>query len=127
MAKWSVQPEENKSIVERNIFTKGENTFVYDICWRGGEFYVYTDDDDAPDLEEGVDIYDCDYETELVETYDSCWEDSNYDECDEDAKEWLENFFEEGNSYFELEEHDWSTEECQMFIICPLVITKVED
>lgn len=127
MATWSVKPLWKKSIVERNYFHKDDNTFMYETGWRWGEFYVYTDDDEKPDLSPGVDIYDCGYETELVETNDGCWDDYDYDDCDDETREWLENFFEEGNSAYELEEHGWSCGDTEMIIDCDLEITKVED
>lgn len=127
MATWSVKPTWKKSIIERQHMTKDGNEIVIETGWRWGEFLVYTDDDNPPDIEAGVDIYNCEYETELVETTDGCWEDYDYDECDDETREWLEEFFEEGNSYFDLEEHGWMFDDCEMIIECDLEITKVND
>jgi hypothetical protein len=126
MATWKVEPTFKKSVIERNYLTKDGNTVMVETGWRWGEFLVYTDDDNPPNIESGVDIYDCDYETELVETFDGCWEDVDYDDCDDETREWLEEFFEE-NSWLDLEEHGWSQDECEMIIDCDLKITKVND
>lgn len=127
MATWSVKPEWKKSIIERNYVTNGENTLCVEIGWRWGEFLVYTEDDNPPQIEAGVDMLDCGYETELVETDDACWQEYDYDDCDEETQQWLENFFDEGNSWLDLEEHGWSNTTAEMFIDCELIIEKVED
>ena len=124
MATWSVKPEWKKSIIERNYLTKDDNTVMCETGWRWGEFTVYTEDDNPPNIEAGVDIYNCEYETELVETEDGCWSDYDFDDCD-DATEWLEEFFEEGNSWLDLEDHGWIQSECEMIIDCDLIIEKV--
>ena len=59
-------------------------------------------------IEPGTDLYDCEYSVELIETTDGCWEEVDSDGCDEETKEWLEEFFDEGNSWLDLEENGWS-------------------
>jgi len=127
MAQWSVKPEWKKSIIERNYLTKDGNTVMIETGWRWGEFTVYTDDDNPPNIEAGVDIYNCEYETELVETSDGCWEEIDYDDCDDETREWLEEFFDEGNSWLDLEEHGWMQDECEMIIDCDLIIERLDD
>jgi hypothetical protein len=123
MAEWSVKPQWKKSIIERNYYHKDGKTITAETGWRGGEFTVYTDDDNPPDIEAGVDIYDCDYETELIETFDGCWEEVTVD--DEDLEEWLEEWLEE-HSYLDLEEAGWSQGDCEMIIDCDLIIERVD-
>ena len=127
MTTWSVKPEWKKSIIERNYLTKGENTLCVEIGWRWGEFLIHTDDDNPPNIGPGVDIMNCGYESEMIETDDACWQDYDYDGCDEETQEWLEEFFEEGNSWLDLEEEGWSTDSGEMIIDCELIIEKVED
>ena len=127
MATWSVKPTWKKSIIERNYLTKDGDTICVETGWRWGEFVVYTNDDTPPEIEAGVNIYDCGYEAEMLETSDGCWEDFDYDECSGETQEWLEEFFEEGNSWLDLEEHGWTQSECEMIIDCDLEITKVEE
>lgn len=127
MATWRVEPTFKKSVIERNYLTKGDNTVMAETGWRSGSFYVYTDDDNPPNIEAGVDIYNCGYESELIETWDGCWEDIDTDDCDDETREWLEEFFDEGNSWLDLEEHGWSQDECEMIIDCDLQITKIND
>ena len=122
MATWTIRPAWKKSLIERNYLVKGDNRVMIETGWRGGEFTVETEDDRPPVLEPGVDLYNCDYEVELVETFDGCWEEVNSDECDEETQEWLEEFFDEGNSWLDLEEHDWIQDECEMIIDCDIVI-----
>lgn len=127
MAQWLVKPTWKKSIIERSYMKKGVNTFMVETGWRWGEFIVYTDDDNPPDLKSGVDIYNCDYEAEMVETNDGCWEEHDYDECDDDTQEWLEEFFEDGNSYFDLEEHGWIFDDSEMIIDCDMIIERLDE
>lgn len=126
MAKWKVEPTWKKSVIERNYLTKDGNTVMVETGWRWGEFLVYTDDDNPPKIESGVDIYNCEYETELLETWDGCWEEVDTDDCDDETQEWLEEFFEE-NSWLDLEEHGWMQDECEMIIDCDLKITRLND
>lgn len=127
MAQWSVKPEWKKSIIERNYLTKGDSTVMVETGWRWGEFHVYTDDDNPPSIEAGVDIYNCEYETELVETSDGCWEEIDYDDCTPEDEEWLQEFFDEGNTWLDLEEHGWMQDECEMIIDCDLIIERLDD
>jgi hypothetical protein len=122
---WTVSPKWKKSLIERQHWTNGEQSFYVDTVWRGGSFTVYTDDDNPPQIEEGVDIYNCGYESELIECFDGCAEEYNFDDCDYETREWIEEFVEE-NSVFDLEEHGWNTCDCEMFIECELEITKDE-
>ena len=119
MAEWSVKPEWKKSVIERQYMSKDGNRIVIETGWRWGEFVVYTEDDNPPDIEAGVDIYNCGYDSELVECTDGCWEEHDFDECDEETREWLEEFLEE-NSYLDLEEHGWTFDDCEMIIDCEL-------
>jgi len=127
MAEWSVKPTWKKSIIERNYLVKDDNRVMCETGWRWGEFIVYTDDDNPPNIEAGVDIYNCDYVTELVETSDGCWEEVDSDECDEETQEWLEEFFDEANSWLDLEENGWTHDECEMIIDCDLEITRINE
>ena len=126
MAQWKVEPTWKKSVIERNYMHKGDNTIIVEIGWRWGEFIVYTEDDNPPDIEAGVDIFNCGYESEMVETFDGCWDDIEYDNVDDDTLEWLEEFLED-NSYYDLEEHGWEYGDCEMIIDCDLEITRINE
>lgn len=123
---WKVSPKFKKSLIERNYWVKDDNTIVHETGWRGGEFYVYTEDDAPPVLEEGVDIYNCEYESELIEAWDGCWEETNTDNCSEEVKVWLEEFLEE-NSIFDLDAHGWVCDETEMIIDSEVDIERVHD
>lgn len=125
MAVWSVKPTWKKSIIERQEWIKDDNRLIVETGWRWGEFTVYTDDDTPPNLEPGVDIFDCGYDAEMVETSDGCWEEHDMDECDDETREFLEEFLEE-NSVFDLEEHGWVSGDTEMIIDCEMEIEMVE-
>jgi hypothetical protein len=126
MATWKVTPNWKKSVIELQYWRKDDQEFVYETGWRWGEFIVFTDGDEPPNLEEGVDIYSCGYEAELVECSDGCWDSYDYDDCDDETREWLEEFLEE-NSVFDLEEHGWYNTDTEMIINCDMTIEKVSD
>lgn len=126
MATWRVTPLWKKSIIEYNHMIKDDNELIIETGWRGGEFVVYTEDDNPPDLKPGVDIMNCGYESELYETFDGCWEEHHYDDCDDETREWLQEFLEE-NSYFDLEEHGWQFDETEFIIDCDMEIVRVND
>jgi hypothetical protein len=128
MATWSVKPEWKKSIIERNYMTKDGNRLMIETGWRWGEFHIEmppSAGDTPPVLESGVDLYNCDYNCEMIELNDGCWEEHDFDDCDDETRTWLEEFFEEGNSWLDLEEHGWSNDDCEMIIDCDMLIEKV--
>ena len=127
MATWSVKPEWKKSIIERQIWTK-EGVAGYisvETGWRWGEFHVTTENDTPPDLVAGVDIYNCDYECELVSLDDGCWEESDIDVQDEELRNELETFLED-NSVHDLEELGWYCDDTEMIIDCDLIIENID-
>jgi hypothetical protein len=126
MATWSVKPVWKKSIIERQYFEKDGDIIMHETGWRWGEFHVYTDDDEPPKLEPGVDMYDCGYESEMIETNDGCWEETNYDDCDDDVAEEVQAFLED-NSVYDLEELGWIPTDCEMIIDCDMTIEKVDE
>lgn len=126
MATWSVKPVWKKSVIERQEMIKDDNVFIIETGWRWGEFRVETEDNTPPKLAPGVDMYDCGYDSEMIETTDGCWEERDMDDCDDETQEWLEEFFEE-NSYYELEEHGWMFGDCEMIINCDMIIERLDD
>ena len=126
MITWSIKPAWKKSIIERQEMIKDDNMIIIETGWRWGEFHVQTLDDKPPKLQPGVDLYDCDYEAEMVETADGCWEEHDTSDCDEETQAWLEEYFEE-NSYYELEEHGWVFGDCEMIIDCDMIIEKLDE
>jgi len=126
MAVWKVTPNWKKSIIERQTWENGGESFIWETGWRWGEFHVTTEDDTPPVLEPGVDIYNCDYDAELYECTDGCWEEYDYDDCSDETREKLEEYFEEGNSVFDLEEEGWYNAETEMIIDCEMTIEMIE-
>jgi len=125
MAVWKLVPTWKKSLIERMYYTKDGNTVIVETGWRWGEFTVDTDDDNPPEIEAGANLWDCGYNVEMIEMTDGCWEEHDYDECDAETTEWLEEFFEE-NSYLDLEEHGWIQSEAECIIDCDPDIELIE-
>ena len=126
MALWKIEPTWKKSIVERQYYHNGDNTVVVETGWRWGEFECETEDENVPEISAGDNLWDCGYSVELLETWDGCWEEIDTDECDEETREWLEEFLEE-NSYYELEEQEgWTQGDNEMIIDCDPVFTRLD-
>ena len=126
MAIWNIQPTWKKSLRERIHYTKDDKTIIVETGWRWGEFTCETEDDNPPLIEEGVDLFNCDYEVEMQETFDGCWEEREFygftEEEEEAMIEWLDE-----NSAWDLEEEGWIQSECEMIMDCDPSIEKLED
>jgi hypothetical protein len=126
MATWKVTPTWKKSCVEKTYWTKDGMTIVQETGWRWGEFFVETEDDNPPVLEEGVDIFSSGYECQDWSTDDGCWEEIEYINVPEEEQEKIQEFFDEGNSVYDLEEQGWISDDAEMFITCEMEIEKVD-
>lgn len=130
MALWKVTPTWKKSIVEVQEWVKpgSDDVITHEIGWRWGEFFVVTEDDNPPKIEEGVDMFNLpdgctcdDWSTE-----DGCWEETDIEIDDSDEYEEVEEFLSE-NSIYDLEEKDWVMSDSYMYINCELNIEKVDE
>ena len=124
MATWQIEPSWKKSLAERMHFTKDDKRIIIETGWRWGTFICETEDDTPPVIEEGTDLFDCDYEVEMQETSDGCWEEREFhgftDEEEEAMEEWLDE-----NSWWDLEEDGWDQVDNEMIITCEPIITKI--
>ena len=126
MAVWKIEPTWKKSLAERSHYTKDDKEIIIETGWRWGEFTIETEDDEPPVLEEGVDLFNCDYEVEMQYCDDGCWEEREFfgftDEEEEAMNEWLDE-----NSWLDLEEEGWTASENEMIMSCEPSIEKVEN
>jgi hypothetical protein len=126
MAVWKIEPTWKKSLAERSHYTKDGKEIIIETGWRWGEFTIETEDDEPPVLEEGVDLFNCDYEVEMQYCDDGCWEEREFfgftDEEEETMNEWLDE-----NSWLDLEEEGWIPSENEMIMSCEPSIEKVEN
>lgn len=126
MAVWKIEPTYKKSTRERNHYSKDGKEIIVETGWRWSEFTLTTEGDDPPDIEAGVDLFDCGYEVEMQYCDDGCWEDYEYEGLSEEEIEEVESFMEE-NSFLDLEEIGWIPGDSEMIIDCDLSIEKIED
>ena len=68
---------------------------------------------------------DCEYEVELIETSDGCWDDYDYGNCSDETREKLELFFDDGGSIFDMDSEGWYNSETEMIINCDMEIELV--
>lgn len=126
MALWKIEPSWKKSIIERQYYHNGDNTVMIETGWRWGEFECETEDENVPTISAGDNLWDCGYSVEMLETWDGCWEEHDMDECDDETREWLEEFFEE-NSWLDLEEQEgWTQGDNEMIIDCDPIFTRLD-
>ena len=126
MALWSIKPTWKKSLIERSHYHKGDKTIVIETGWRWGEFTCETDDDNPPEIVDGTDLYNCDYNVELVECTDGCWEEHEFEGLTEEEEEAMVEWLDE-NSWLDLEEDGWTQGDTEMIIACEPEIEKLED
>jgi hypothetical protein len=126
MALWKIEPTWKKSLIERIWFYKDDKKIVVETGWRWGEFTCETEDDTPPVIEPGTDLYDCEYEIEMVSCDDGCWEEHEFYGFTEEEQEELEEWFED-NSFFDLEEDGWVNSDTQMIIDCEASIERIEE
>lgn len=125
MAKWKMQPSEVKCIEEVENFTKDGNTIEVTTYYRWGSFIVETEDDNVPEIDEGDNIWDTPYKVQLIETTDSVSNDYDSWGCDEETKEWLEEFLED-NSIEDLADEGWESEGTETRILCDIEFERME-
>jgi len=124
MATWQIEPSWKKSLAERMHFVKDGKRIVIETGWRWGTFICETEDDTPPVIEEGTDLFDCDYEVEMQETSDGCWEEREFHGFSEEEEEAMEEWLDE-NSWWDLEEEGWDQVDNEMIITCDPVITQI--
>lgn len=127
MALWKVEPTYKKSCVEKQTYRKDGKYITEETGWRWGEFIIETETDEPPVFEDGVDIFSCGYELVDWSTDDGCWVDYEYSGMTEEEIVAMQEWFDEGNSLYELEDDGWSQGDGEMFITCELSIERVED
>jgi len=124
MATWQIEPSWKKSLAERMHFTKDGKRIIIETGWRWGTFICETEDDTPPVIEEGTDLFDCDYEVEMQETSDGCWEEREFHGFSEEEEEAMEEWLDE-NSWWDLEEEGWDQVDNEMIITCDPIITQI--
>lgn len=120
---WKVTPTYKKSILERNVWVKGDQEIIQDVWWRWGEFFVSTETDQPPVIEAGDDLMSGDYVLEDWSTDDATSEDLTYD-CDEETEQQVQEFLDEGNSIYDLAEEGWEVSYSEMYIECDVTVEK---
>jgi hypothetical protein len=120
---WKVTPTYKKSILERNVWVKGDQEIIQDVWWRWGEFFVSTETDQPPVIEAGDDLMSGDYVLEDWSTDDATSEDLTY-ECDEETEQQVQEFLDEGNSIYDLAEEGWEVSYSEMYIECDVTVEK---
>jgi len=120
---WKVTPTYKKSILERNVWVKGDQEIIQDVWWRWGEFFVSTETDQPPVIEAGDDLMSGDYVLEDWSTDDATSEDLTY-ECDEETEQQVQEFLDEGNSIYDLAEQGWEVSYSEMFIESDVTVEK---
>ena len=127
MAIWKVEPTYKKSCIERQYYTKDGKTICEETGWRWGEFLIEVPDGETPELPPGTDIFSCDYELVDWSSDDGCWTDYEYTGMTEEEIAEIQEFFDEGNYAYELEEKGWNSSDGEMIIDCEMTFEKVED
>jgi len=130
MATWKVEPTWKKSIIERAFWTKDGKTIINEIGWRWGEFYLETEGDEPPKLDEDTDYFnDSQFTIGDWSTDDGCSDENEFegDWEDDELEEMEERLFSGDISVYELEDEGWICTDSELYITCDVTIEKVED
>ena len=127
MALWKVEPTYKKSCIERETWHKDGQSITMETGWRWGEFIIETEGDEPPVIAENTDLFNCHYEVVDWSTDDGCWCDYEYTGMTEEEIVAKQEWFDEGNSLWDLESDGWSQDDTEMNITCEVTIERVED
>lgn len=137
MATWYVKTKEKKSVEEHNIWTKNNLTIRHITGYRWGEFNVQTSDETPPtfvqkavpegnDSVDSVNMWNCGYESDLVELDDGWFEDFIWpDNMAQFARDSLEVKWND-NPFDAWEEEGWELADTEVWFTGPLEIGRVD-
>lgn len=137
MTVWRVSPENKKSVEETEIWVKDGLTIRRTTVFRGGTFFVETNNDEMPDdidpaNPDGINMYDyfsdnAENGAELESLWDGCSETFEFpDDMDEEERERLEELWAE-ESYSGWEGEGWMNDETECWFYGPLEIVKDDE
>ena len=130
MPVWKITPTWKKSIVERQYWNKGDDSITYEIGWRWGEFFVRTEGDEPPVINEDTDLL-CSEDFELVDwsTNDGCWEDNEFLGFSEEEQEEIKEAYYNGGAgwLYDDPDHAWQEEDCYVIVLPPYSVEFCEE
>jgi len=119
--KYMIQPENKKSLIENQTFTKDGKSITEVTVWRSGSFTC--ESDEPPVINEGDDLYSSDYHLDLYECMDGDVE-YIFQGMTEAEQEEIQSYIDE-NSFFDLEFEGWVQKDGTMILDCPALIEEM--
>ncbi len=125
MAEWTVSTKEKKSVEEHEIWVKDGSTLTVKTGFRWGSWKVTTEDDRQPVFpDEEFNIYDTEYDVELINLDDGCWVEIEFsDDIDQEERTRLEILIEDESTGV-LADEGWSMYDGECWVWCDLEITE---
>lgn len=127
---WKLTTAVKKNVTQTETWSKDGKQFSLIVGWRWGTAY-FSELNQLIDLDQGED--EC-YEihnlgiTEDLELDDGCWTEFDFpDEWSEKERQFIEQLYEGGDFYYELEQAGWYCEDTVTRFFGPLELTKLED
>jgi hypothetical protein len=144
MAKFKVSNYHKKTVEEHEYFMKEGKIIIHRTGYRGGTFFVETNDDHPPHFEyeyvpggdgkkDSINMYDCCVNNienvELESLWDGCWEDVEFpDSMTETEQERLKELIERDGLYQALEEQErWDLISTDAWMWGPILIEDEND
>jgi hypothetical protein len=132
MKNWKISPANKKSVEEIEIWTKDDQVIRRITVFRGGTFYVETNNDDMPDdidpaNPDGINMYDyfsdnAENGAELESLWDGCSQDFEWpDDMPKEEQARMEALWDE-DSYSGWEGEGWMNNETECWFHGPLDI-----
>lgn len=131
MTWWRVSTTEKKNVEEHELWQQGDWVIRRINGYRWGTVLVETEDDDPPEFYQNygpsgnaVNMYECDYEYELVSLDDGCYADVIWpDEMPEEERNRLEAIWDE-DDYGGWVDEGWEQYETECWFSGPLEIVR---
>jgi hypothetical protein len=124
MATWKISNYHKKNCVEKQFWRKDDKSFTREEGFRWGSFFCESDERPDVDLKnpDGFEPYWGEIDWELIEMFDGCWGELEFDEdWTEEEKEEIERLWEE-EGYSGLEEAGWSNDDTETVLYGPLLL-----
>lgn len=129
MAQYRIATTEKKSVTEIEFWTKDSKTIKRITGFRWGSGWINTEPGESLDIDtdnpEGVNVYDYDFELDMLD--DGWYADVEYsDNIDDEERERLEELWDE-EAYSAWEAEGWYNSETECWFEGPLEIEKTSD
>lgn len=125
LIQWKVSTRYKKSVIDVEIFRKGDKEISMETGWRWGHVVLHVPEgvdliaEINPEKNERLQVDGMEYDVYDREMDDGCWEDWNYGDLDEEEIEQIQEAWDE-DSHEGLENLGWESWDSELYFDGPL-------